>query len=178
MQAVLLVSWLYLGFSFLEAPAAAGSQEYLASITLNFAASTILMFHSSLGLYWRYRLDGQLIKRYLLQLIIAIMFFLDACAMARYGASTLTRVLSVTGRESRQLIVNVERGAVWCGVPGGTTRPVARPSPACRSPPFCAQSWCFYNPGAPSVRCTTLQRRLGCPDRCCCSLCSCSWRRW
>jgi hypothetical protein len=87
-QSILLVSWLYLGFSFLEAPAAAGSREYRTAIALNYLAALLLLFHSGTTLYWRYRLDGQLIRRYLLQFLIALLFLGDACAMAKWNYTT------------------------------------------------------------------------------------------
>jgi hypothetical protein len=61
------MSWAYLGFSFLEAPATSSVEEYNVAVALNFFAAITLLLHSATSLYWRYRLDGRLIRRYLLQ---------------------------------------------------------------------------------------------------------------
>jgi hypothetical protein len=91
---ILCVSWAYMGLSFLEAPATSGSSEYTAAVALNFLASIILTLHSGMGMYWRYRLDGRLIRRFLPQLIIAVLFFVDACAMAKWGYATGGKAVS------------------------------------------------------------------------------------
>ena len=66
-SAVLAMSWAYLGFSFLEAPATSSVGEYHVAVGLNFLAAITLLLHSTVSMYWRFRLDGRLIRRFLLQ---------------------------------------------------------------------------------------------------------------
>jgi hypothetical protein len=78
---VLVVSWAYLAFSFVEADASAGSQQYHVAVALNYIGSLTLLFYSASSVYWRYRLDGRLIMRFVCQVCLcALVSPLDKCA--------------------------------------------------------------------------------------------------
>ena len=79
--------WLHLCITFMEAPRPISSGWY-ASVALHFIIAFVILFNALLHIYWRRRLDGVVLRTYITQAVIALIYIFDGVIMSKIAYTT------------------------------------------------------------------------------------------